>query len=76
MGEGGMRNMIEIRILKIDERINDSSRISALPTNIKGQVIRKHDPGHEVYVLADGNHVEGLPYPDPLGRNTRWEKEE
>ncbi len=68
--------MIEIRILKIDDRINDTSVIEKLPTSFQGQVIRKHDPVHDIYVVAEGNQLEGLPYPDPLGRNTRWEAEQ
>ena len=30
--------MIEVRILKIDERINDTSNISKLPTDFNGQM--------------------------------------
>jgi hypothetical protein len=70
--------MIEIRILKIDERINDSSNITKLPISFNGQVIRRHDPAHNIYIIAGNihdvpqNQIEGLPARDPLGRCTRW----
>ncbi len=70
--------MIEIRIFKIDERVNDASNISKLPTSFFGQVIRKHDPDHDIYVIAGNihdvpkNQIQGLPHPDPLGVCTRW----
>lgn len=69
--------MIEIRILKTDERINDAANISKLPTDFSGQVIR-NDPAHDIYVIAGNihdvptNQIQGLPSPDPLGRCTRW----